>query len=56
MRTFIIEAYGGKQTTNGPIAHFTVTAMRAKEAIDIARRSRQGQRFSEDEGSYAQEL
>jgi len=55
MKLFIIEAYGGVQTTDGPIAHFTVNAMHAEDAIDIVRRSRQGQRFSHFEAAEATE-
>ena len=46
MKIFIIEAYGGDQTTDGPIAHFTVNADDVDGAMDIVRHSRHGHRFS----------
>jgi hypothetical protein len=39
MRIFVIEAYGGKGLTNGPIAHFTVSAESLGEALDLLRQS-----------------
>ena len=39
MRTFIIEAYGGQGLTNGPIAHFTVSAETLDEALALLRQS-----------------
>jgi hypothetical protein len=39
MRTFIIEAYGGKGLTNGPIAHFTVSAETLDDALELLRQS-----------------
>jgi len=38
MRIFIIEAYGGKGLTNGPIAHFTVSAETLDQALELLRR------------------
>lgn len=45
MRLFIIEAYGGKFTTDGAIHHFAVQADTAEQAIRLVRSSAQGQRF-----------
>jgi len=45
MRVFIVEAYGGPQSTDGAIAHLTVQAATAEDAIDIVRRSRAGIRY-----------
>lgn len=45
MKLFAIEAYGGKQTTDGAIAHFTVRAECAANAIEIVRASDLGQRY-----------
>ena len=39
MRIFVIEAYGGKGLTNGPIAHFTVSAESLDDALDLLRQS-----------------
>jgi len=33
MKMFTIEAYGGRATTDGPIAHFTVHAEDIDEAV-----------------------
>ena len=41
----MIEAYGGKLTTDGAIHHFAVQADAADEAIRLVRHSVQGQRF-----------
>jgi hypothetical protein len=46
MRLFVIEAYGGKGLTNGPIAHFTVSAATVEEAIEFVRRSGGAERFA----------
>ncbi len=46
MKMFTIEAYGGRQTTDGPIAHFNVHAETIDEAINLIRQSRLGQRFA----------
>ncbi len=46
MKIFIIEAYGGKQTTDGSIAHFTVHADNLDHAIDLVRQSSHGQRYA----------
>jgi hypothetical protein len=46
MKMFVIEAYGGKQTTDGPIAHITVNADSAADAIDVVRHSSLGQRYT----------
>ncbi len=46
MKVFIIEAYGGPQTTDGAIAHFTVQATTAEGAIDVVRRSSAGIRYA----------
>jgi hypothetical protein len=43
MHIFMIEAYG-EGSTDGAIHHFTVQAETLDEAIDIVRRSAQGQR------------
>lgn len=45
MRIFIIEAYGGKETTDGSIAHFTVHADTVADAMDFVRHSKLGQRY-----------
>lgn len=45
MRIFMIEAYGGKFTTDGAIYHFAVQADTPDEAITLVRHSAQGQRF-----------
>ncbi len=45
MKIFIIEAYGGKESTDGPIANFTVQAPSVDEAVELVRHSRHGQRF-----------
>jgi len=45
MRVFAVEAYGGKHMTDGSIAHFTVRADSATEAIEIVRSSSMGQRY-----------
>ena len=45
MKMFAIEAYGGPHTTDGPIARFTVHARSVGEAVDLVRRSPQGDRF-----------
>ncbi len=44
MKMFTIEAYGGPHT-DGPIARFTVHAQSVGEAVDLVRRSPQGDRF-----------
>jgi len=46
MKIFVVEAYGGKASTDGAIAHFTVHAGNAAEAIDVVRRSGPGLRYS----------
>jgi hypothetical protein len=46
MKIFIVEAYGGKHTTDGSIAHFTVHADSEDHAIELVRHSRQGGRYS----------
>lgn len=46
MKMFVIEAYGGKQTTDGPIAHLTVNADSPAHAIDVVRHSSLGQRYA----------
>lgn len=38
MRIFIIEAYGGEGLTNGPIAHFTISAETLDQALELLRR------------------
>ena len=45
MKMFSIEAYGGRETTNGPIAHFNVHAEAIDEAIDLVQQSARGHRF-----------
>jgi hypothetical protein len=45
MKMFTIEAYGGSRTTDGPIARFSVHAESVDEAVDLIRRSPQGDRF-----------
>lgn len=45
MKLFTIEAYGGPQSTNGPIAHFTVHADSVDEAVELVRHSGGGHRF-----------
>jgi hypothetical protein len=51
MRIFMIEAYGGKGSTDGAIHHFSVQAETLDEAIDIVRRSAQGQRYQRFEAT-----
>ncbi len=46
MKIFVIEAYGGKQTTDGSIAHFTVHADSLGDAIDLVRQSSHGRRYA----------
>ena len=46
MKMFTIEAYGGRETTDGPIGHFNVHAETIDEAINLIRHSRFGQRFA----------
>jgi hypothetical protein len=46
MRLFVIEAYGGKGLTNGPIAHFTVAANTIEEAIEFVRKNDGAGRFA----------
>lgn len=46
MKMFTIEAYGGRETTDGPIAHFNVQAETIDEAINLVRRSARGHRFA----------
>lgn len=46
MKIFVIEGYGGKQTTDGSIAHFTVHADTAAHAVEIVRHSSLGLRYS----------
>ena len=45
MKIFVIEAYGGPETTDGPIVHFTVQAESVDEAVSLVRRSKSAQRF-----------
>jgi hypothetical protein len=45
MRLFIIEAFGGPHSTNGRIAHFTVQADSAEEALELVQNSPGGARF-----------
>ncbi len=45
MRMFTIEAYGGRVTTDGPVAHFTVHAEDVDEALNLVRHSALGRRF-----------
>lgn len=45
MKVFVIEAYGGKQTTDGSIAHFTVCAESVDDAVAIVRQSNRGLRY-----------
>lgn len=45
MKVFIVEAYGGPQSTDGAISHFTVQAATAEGAIDVVRRSSAGIRY-----------
>jgi hypothetical protein len=45
MKMFVIEAYGGRQSTDGPIARFTVHAESIDEAINLVRHSTLGGRF-----------
>ena len=42
MKVFVIEAYGGKESTDGAIVHFTVNADSAAEAVEVLRRSIHG--------------
>jgi len=46
MKMFTIEAYGGQQSTDGPIAHFTVHAESIDEAINLVRLDALGRRFA----------
>ena len=46
MKMFTIEAYGGRETTDGPIAHFNVQAGTIGEAINLVRHSARGHRFA----------
>ena len=46
MRLFVIEAYGGKEHTDGPIAHFTVSAATIEEAIEFVRETDGARRFA----------
>lgn len=45
MRIFVIEAYGGKATTDGAIRNFTVQADSLEEAVGFVRASALGQRY-----------
>ena len=45
MKVFMIEAYGGKQGTDGAIAMFTVHAEDVEQAIEMIRQSESGDRF-----------
>jgi hypothetical protein len=45
MRIFVIEAFGGREATDGGIARFTVHADTVDEAIDVIRHSATGQRY-----------
>ena len=45
MKTFVIEAYGGKESTDGAIVHFTVSADSAAEAVEVVQRSSHGLRY-----------
>ena len=46
MKIFAIEAYGGKDKTDGSIAHFKVYADSAAHALDIVRHSHLGLRYA----------
>ena len=45
MRIFVIEAYGGRERIDGPVANFTVHAATPDQAVDLVRHSARGQRF-----------
>ena len=51
MRIFMIEAYGGKESTDGAIHHFGVQAETLDEAIDIVRQSARGRRYERFEAT-----
>jgi hypothetical protein len=45
MRIFVIEAYGGREGSDGPMMNFAVHAATLDEAIGAIRSSPRGQRF-----------